>query len=709
MDWTLKAAKKKTNAIPGGSRSIIESLNALNNICDEGQEAINQILKGFDVVPYSAVSRSLANTNNTSMSPENTTNITRSTEDRHTAVLNTPKVEKNDLVPNVTPRSISESKEEVDVNLASHLNNEVAEVIPVKSPLENVLSNTSTNNTTNVVSNKNEAGRKKDRESGWSPFKADRSMQNISMQSTDNRVFHETSTTYARNSEEKITAEKKLQFSDSHADHKPLSYPLRSTKPLSESERAFRKKSNMFIPLPSKETFVMKSSPGENERKEMELATTQQKDELEKDLIKDSAKAPRAISEEITEKRKESLVEPQTIPRKINNNTHSSVFERLSSIPTKSFQKKISKQALEKNNPSSVTNRRLSIHNNRSDRKSIVKSTLDTSMQDTLRDIFVSSNNSNPTKKDSTPLKKDVDDGKLPKFRKSLLPTMRRSSLASSISAIKISNDQAGKKSELDIGLKKSIPAIKEDTHTRITPLKPISSSIISPTKSSLLKSVQKGSPKRIEKSPGIHSIKSKIQTKHDRLTNFQLMPTLESKKTELKKKLNKRLSEVMRTQFEQQRKKTKQKRKSHINEEIRKQKKTVNETKENSFSVSEVLSDGSNFIRYHEKGHRHFETTNENRRILDTIDTVDHRVFIGENHVKNEKLDGDCSLPEISSDSEAEETQVLATWAEPANLEKCMLEQRYMDPVEIFGPVYPLKPEEIFRSSRVSNIKSKN
>lgn len=48
MDWAINAAKKKTKAIPGGSRSIIESLNKLNNISCDGQDAINEILSDID-------------------------------------------------------------------------------------------------------------------------------------------------------------------------------------------------------------------------------------------------------------------------------------------------------------------------------------------------------------------------------------------------------------------------------------------------------------------------------------------------------------------------------------------------------------------------------------------------------------------------------------------------------------------------------------
>lgn len=706
MDWTLRAAKKKTNAIPGGSRSIIESLNALNNICDEGQEAINNILKGFDALPHSAVGRSLANSNTvSSMSPEKTiatkSLMTTSVVDTHsTEVLNTPKSEKQDMVPNMTPRSASEEKEvEKPSELKTTINLQSREPLSMQSPSRHMVSHESSVKKTN------------DRQSSWSPFKADRSLQNISTHSIDNHMIHETNTVSMKTSVDKTRNEKKLQFT---TDEKVTSNNSRTTKPLSESERVLRKKSNMFIPLPSKETFVMKSSPGERENRAEKILASKNEDKEQKELHKDKLKDQNRPSEQHSNEHKvEVIIDDHNMHPKSTSNSHTSVFERLSTIPTKSFQKKISKQALEKHSSTPNHNRRMSNGNFRIDRKSIAKSTFDTSMQDTLRDIFESSQKTSSVKKDHVLAKPKHDESKLVQQRKSLLPVMRRSSLASSISAIKISNnDQTIKKTETELTSQnktRDTSVIKEGVSTKITPLKPISSSIISPTKSSILKSVQRGSPKRVDKSPVVQSVKSKVQTKHDRLTNFHLMPTLESKKTELKKKLNKRLSEVMRTQFEQQRKKTKQKRKSQINEEVKRGKKTINEAKENSFNVSEIPSDGSNFVRYHEKGQRYHDASADGRRLLDTIDTVDHRVFIGENDEKEKNIDPNCTLPEITSDSEAEETQVLASWAEPANLEKCMLNQKYIDPIDIFGPVHPLKPEEIFRASRTSNIKSKN
>ncbi|CAI4281565.1 BPK_collapsed_G0003700.mRNA.1.CDS.1 [Saccharomyces cerevisiae] len=44
MDWAIKAARKKTQRKPGSTRSIIETLDDLNNLTTDAHSEINQRL-----------------------------------------------------------------------------------------------------------------------------------------------------------------------------------------------------------------------------------------------------------------------------------------------------------------------------------------------------------------------------------------------------------------------------------------------------------------------------------------------------------------------------------------------------------------------------------------------------------------------------------------------------------------------------------------
>lgn len=351
--------------------------------------------------------------------------------------------------------------------------------------------------------------------------------------------------------------------------------------------------------------------------------------------------------------------------------------------------------------------------------KGIIKTTsgqVDTSMNETLRGIFELNSPKNLLNNDSKAqiVSSSTSISTNKGMRKSLQPRIDGKSVSTVTSRL-IPNGRSGLNdgnNKVNLHSNKSSHGIylnKMKPTERLTPIRIKSgNTITSPTESSLLKLSNRGSPKRVAKLH--HKLDSKDPAKHknDRLTNFQLLPSLESKKNELKKKLNKRLSEVMRSQQDHHRRRTElQKRKSQIYEDLKKRTKPASEMKDSNKKNIDTSLDGSNFIRYRDK--THYDTNSEMKGILDTINTVDHRIIIGESTRNQEENVGDATLPEIYSDSEADDTLVLATWAETANLKKALVDQAGLDPNDIFGPAYPLKPEELFSPTRMAKLKSKH
>lgn len=159
-----------------------------------------------------------------------------------------------------------------------------------------------------------------------------------------------------------------------------------------------------------------------------------------------------------------------------------------------------------------------------------------------------------------------------------------------------------------------------------------------------------------------------------DRLTRFQLLPSIESEKTDLKEKLNKRLSEVIRTQ--QRRRNDQQKRKTHLDDDLKRR--------------TRIWSDKTP------------TTTLRTNTILHDLNSVDHRTIIGEPH----KSPGNQTLPEIQSDSEDDEDSTLASWARSPYLQEQLYLQQKWDPKKIFGPIPPLHIDQIFPTTKPNKLK---
>lgn len=184
-----------------------------------------------------------------------------------------------------------------------------------------------------------------------------------------------------------------------------------------------------------------------------------------------------------------------------------------------------------------------------------------------------------------------------------------------------------------------------------------------------------------------------------DRLTKFQLLPLAVSEKQDVKKKLDKRLSEVMRSQKEQQkRSQGKLKKMSHLEEEQKQRKSRIFQDIEDRKTAK-----GTHLV----PGNVENQTTTKVRNtMLYDLNTSDHRQFL--NGPQDDTNVADTTLPDIDSDSDAEDRSILAPWAQAPFLQEQLLAQQDWDPEKIFGPIPPLHTDEIFRNSRLSKLKSR-
>lgn len=221
-----------------------------------------------------------------------------------------------------------------------------------------------------------------------------------------------------------------------------------------------------------------------------------------------------------------------------------------------------------------------------------------------------------------------------------------------------------------------------------------------------------------------------------DPTEKIQLIPLIDESKVDVKVKLNKRLSEVIRTQQEQEKKRreNQQKRKkSHLEEEsgrkhsrystyriYSKKHSLGTSTATDTFVKTIINSKNSKVIK---NGITTIKNDNDSivdtNNILGDIHKVDYRNIIGDgNFIATDKstqaqelnsIEED-SLPEILSDDE-QNRLALTEWAHSPALENQLKIQKHWDPRRIFGPIAPLHIDEIFptsSSSRLNKVKSK-
>ncbi|CAR28641.1 ZYRO0F08646p [Zygosaccharomyces rouxii] len=563
MDWAIQAAKKKNKRLPGGSRSIIETLNVFNDVVTDGDLEINRILNGTRKWV-----NDIGNGLQGQLSPEKTVKIGDETIVNDIPEEKTP--ERSVNLPSATPKSLAE------------------ESAPEPEP-----------------------------------------------------------------------------------EREPEPEPEPAPLPQVQQERFTRRRtttrrSNVFVPLPSKDPLVVQPAPPPvppAEPAAMPPAAS----------LLPPAIPPTSIQSSTALSSPASTASPTASVPSANTASHrrrraiatastankSNVFDRLSSIPTKSFENKVNRTARKGSSASSIDVTGSPMR--RSSPRRNPGAVVDSSIQETLKSIF------------STQPSGSKSSGKVTK-REPPVPHLARSF-----------NRRANFK-----------PSAAKSLARDPSPPRPIS---------------QHASQQQQQQQEA--NVPQPARQKYDRLTKFQLLPPVESEKDDLKKKLNKRLSEVVRTQQEQHRRKQEQqKRKSHLEEDFKRRTKLWSDTATTTTNTNKTAVPNP------------LQQLDKNNTILHDLYLADHRTILGENTATTGTGSGsgtggttgagnydgyaNQSLPYIHSDSDEEDDVALAPWARSPYLQRQLQLQQNWDPRKIFGPIPPLHIDQIFQHSRLNRLKPK-
>lgn len=541
MDWAVQAARKKTQRVPGSSRSIIESLNLFNNALTEGDLEVNKVLNETQ-----GWLRDVQATRNVQLSPEKTVKI----GEKEQVQIEEKTPERATALPSATPKSLAEEPTK-----------------ETEEPLGEL-----------------EEPRRDTTEVRWDKFKD------------------------------------------------------RSTR-----------RSNMFIPLPSKDPLVVQPAAAPAVP-QLPPASVQSSTALSSPATTASPATLSAAGQNLHR----TTRKPATATTGASTAHKSNVFDRLSSKPTKSFENKVNRTARKGSSSSSIDVTGSPMRRPSPARK--YGTPVDFSIQETLKSIFSTQTlNASRMQRDKKVAKKELPPSHLPRAVNRKVPSPR-APVASTISRIPVARSPIANSTSRRAS---STPFVEKPAQQLLT-----------------------------------QETKSK---QHDRLTRFQLLPPVESEKDDLKKKLNKRLSEVVRTQQEQQRRRQEQqKRKSHLEEDFKRRTKLWSDSKDGT-APKMPLFHSSNALQQLDK----------NNTILHDLHTTDHRTIIGDPISGGSHDDyANQSLPYIHSDSENEEDLTLASWAKSPYLQRQLQLQQNWDPKKIFGPIPPLHIDQIFQNSRLSRLK---
>ncbi|CAI4275221.1 BDM_1a_G0003900.mRNA.1.CDS.1 [Saccharomyces cerevisiae] len=689
MDWAIKAARKKTQRKPGSTRSIIETLDDLNNLTTDAHSEINQRLYESSEWLRNNVYMNTLKYEDKKMeesliSPENTHNkmdvefpkmkgeyeLSNSQNDAAKDVAKTPR---NGLHndKSITPKSLRRKEVTEGMNRFSiHDTN--------KSPVEPL-------NSVKVDANESE------KSSPWSPYKVEKVLRESSKTSESpiNTKRFDNQTWAAKEEMENEPILQALKKAES----------VKVKPPPNSGIARSQRRSNMFVPLPNKDPLIIQHIPP----------------------TKSSGSIPkvRTVKESPIAFKKKSTINSPAIRAVENSDTAgstkaSSVFDRLSSIPTKSFENKISRGNVGHKYSSSSIDLTGSPMKKVSQKFKSINST-DTDMQEALRDIF---SVKNKITKNNSPKGKNSRKSSIPRFDKTSLKLTTHKKLAiiaeqkkkskhssdvhktgsrpHSISPTKISVDSSSPSKEVKNYYQSPVRGYLRPTKASISPNK--NKNLTTSQTPHRLKIKEKTLRKL---SPNIADISKpeSRKSKNYRLTNLQLLPPAEAERDDLKKKFDKRLSGIMRSQQEHHRRKQeKQKRMSHLEQDLKKQTSFSNDYKD--IRLKESLAPFDNHVRDTINKNTAFSTDN----ILATINTVDHREIIG--NVTPKIASVNDSLPEINTDSEDEASVTLAAWAKSPYLQEQLIRQQDINPQTIFGPIPPLHTDEIFPNPRLNRLK---
>lgn len=656
MDWTIKAAKKKNEQPAGGSRSIVESLNKFNNIDTVFQSKVNS--KIIDSLSWLNEFKELQPI---ILSPERTQAIKDQTKIDESN-NETPKRSFREDGFKVTPHSLKQLK----------ISNESNKDLTIKS---------SVNKT-----------------SPWSPFKVDQTLKNnITSPKQNGKEINNSADLHKSNDiiDDKNETTSKFTTISTNSLNSVSSITTTNTSKVHINKspnltlNRMKRRSNMFVPLPKKDPLIVQDAIKFNQNHTFSGTTLR--------VNKQTNLSPKL---EINNKSINSRLTRKTQSPTLNKN----VFDRLSSTSTKSFDKKVTTKSTigRKFTPSSIDLSGSPMKRNSSRRTSsvfrkqhLLQNPADVQVRETLKNIFSTDTNSNIPEVIPKKSPKPLTDKRLDiSTRRSLIPILN-------------------KRKTLDIKDKRN--SMNEHESSNVIDVDK-NLSVIGEEKSSKINSTLLGATSN-EQTTEQNKDKNKESNDH-RLTKFQLLRSEEFGKRDLKQKLNKRLSEVMKTQQESAKHKSQQTKKSTYELDSRNRNnnfsdfksfgstRQVNNTrKSNNFNLSQTSG-------IEELSTRKSQNVIDTRNILNALNTGDHRIKIGEStrtSLNDVKSDGNDTLPEIYSDSDQENITTLTDWARAPYLQEQLRLQQNWDYRKIFGPIAPLHTDEIFQKSRLDKFKTKS
>lgn len=465
-----------------------------------------------------------------------------------------------------------------------------------------------------------------------------------------------------------------------------------------------KRRSNMFVPIPKKDPLMVHDTIQFNQNHTFSGTTLK--------VNKQTNLSPKDHSNKL-KKNQRSTINYNSTRKRITQSpvSNKNVFDRLSSTSTQSFNKKIthrSQMMNKKHTTSSIdlsgsplrrintgNTRTVTAANNNSRRQLLEHDNSNWQVRETLKNIFATDTNED--------VKNETYNKETQKIRRSLIPSLNNSG--------RLSLSKTDKRHSINIGGNDK----NHDANDK-------NLSIIGEEKSSRI--IKDRSPSNVHQSPIIEkSEKPKTANRDHRLTKFSLLRSDESNKQDLKKKLNKRLSEVMKTQQETE-KQRRDKHKKLLNNESNATKprgknfsefksfgtvrKLSNVRRSNTFNdMSQISDNGESHLPKPQPGEI------DTRNILDALKTGDFRARVGDpiedssfDYDDNEQRPmtaqpGNDTLPEIFSDSDQEDTNTLQEWARAPQLHEQLIKQQNWDTKKIFGPVPPLNIDEIFKNSK--------
>ncbi|SCU95220.1 LANO_0E09670g1_1 [Lachancea nothofagi CBS 11611] len=736
MDWAVKSARKKTRFIQGGSRSIVESLNRFNEVLTEGQDAI-----------------SAACLASTKWLDNEMLNMGFGAK-QHIDLVSSEKIDSNAKIAleESTPRKSSvailhrtpESKSSVKKILSNPVNNSEGQ-----EKLEDIAAEISAAETIT----KNHSGTLKS--SPWSPYKSERATlaRDIAPPQTSTKTAGslelrlnsgnntETYQNFGSRNESQNVSQSPLPTQSHTAPLSISSEPttigkargkqLTSVSEAVKTDKSFlrdrsQRRSNMFVPLPDKDPLILHSTTSTSFPPKGNSGTLKKPDDG------------------YSTKNLDLTVSNTHSATKSTRPTFNNVFDRLSSKSTRSFDNKASSRSpireSKKMKPSRLSYR--DITGSPKERKSPKVDHTNRSIQETLKNIFDSQIPMLPQSKKSH---NDPESASIPPVsatkRSSLIPKLSGRTAVSPNSTVggllgnfghgasnnnfesspskkvtsssyartkRLNENHSTTPSEPFNDLNANHKKTRVSRHDSLNGELPIPNANPQKAKASQPdKQLNAVGRKRIslvdcvmeESDDNMQGNSLKPKQAQDRLTKFQLPPLAGSEKQDVKKKLDKRLSEVMRSQKEHQKRHHEiLKRKSNIEEDLKKRKSRI-------IQDCDIYKTTKSFYSGFDSAENNSANKPRNTILYD-LNSTDHRQMI--NGAQEETNAGDTTLPDIDSDSDAEEKSILAPWAQSPFLQEQLLAQQNWDPEKIFGPIPPLHTDEIFQNSRLSKLKSR-